>query len=53
MPDFEKSFSDYLDSNDYDRLQGTLLSAIRAAYNAGWIAAGGEEPKSQDEQPTE
>lgn len=39
---FEKEFSDYLDSDAYDKAEDMLFSAVRAAYIAGWKAAGGD-----------
>lgn len=40
--DFEKAFSDFLDSEVYDRGEDALFALIRAAFIAGWKAAGGE-----------
>jgi hypothetical protein len=36
---FEKSFADYLNSEQYDSAEQQLFSAIRAAYRAGWLDA--------------
>ena len=41
---FEKTFSDYLESRDYDQASEALFTIIRSAYLAGWTAAGGEPP---------
>lgn len=38
---FERAFSDYLDSAEYDRLTECLFAAARSAFLAGWQAAGG------------
>ena len=48
MPDFEKSFSDFLDSKEYDKSEEALFSMLRIAYKAGWLAAGGELPNLHD-----
>ena len=39
---FEKSFSDFLDSSQYDQAAEALFSMVRIAYIAGWKAAGGD-----------
>ena len=44
---FEKAFSDYLESPEYDAAEDALFSAIRAAFLAGWKAACGEVPEAQ------
>ena len=38
---FEKAFSNYLEHKDYDEAEDALFSIIRAAFLAGWHAAGG------------
>lgn len=40
--EFEKSFSDFLDSKEYDQAEEALFSMARIAYIAGWKAAGGD-----------
>ena len=45
--DFEKSFSDFLDRKEYDEAHSALFSIVRAAYKAGWSAAGGNPPTPQ------
>jgi len=42
MKDFELSFSDFIDSTEYDKAEGAVFSLVRLAYKAGWLAAGGE-----------
>ena len=42
--DFEKSFSDFLETREFDQASEILFSLMRSAYLAGWIAAGGEPP---------
>ena len=52
MEKIEKSFSDFLESDEYDRLEegerehleSMLFAMMRAGYKAGWLAAGGELP---------
>jgi len=49
MVEFEKAFGDFVESEEYDRfeneetekLRNILFAVLRAAYKAGWIAAGG------------
>jgi len=48
MQDFEKSFSEFLDSKEYDKSEEALFSMLRIAYKVGWLAAGGELPNLQD-----
>ena len=42
--DFEKSFSDFLETHAYDQASELLFALIRNAYLAGWKAAGGTPP---------
>ena len=44
--DFEKSFSDFLESKGCDKMQDTVFTLLRQAYLAGWTAAGGDEKRS-------
>ncbi len=39
---FESKFEEYLESDAYEKSEGLLFSAVRAAYKAGWRAAGGD-----------
>lgn len=39
--EFEARFSEFLDSKPYDEAEGALFSMLRAAFAAGWRAAGG------------
>ena len=48
MHDFEKAFSDFIDRREYGSAQNALFSMIRIAFTAGWLAAGGNPPKSQN-----
>lgn len=45
--DFELSFANFLEDVAYDKASDALFVAIRAAYLAGWKAAGGKEPQTQ------
>ena len=42
--DFEKTFSDFLETKEFDQASEVLFSLMRSAYLAGWLAAGGEPP---------
>ena len=46
---FEKCFSDYLDSKEYDQAERDLFSIIRLSFAEGWHAAGGDLPQSLKE----
>lgn len=46
--DFEKAFDDFLDRREYDEAENALFSMVRIAFLAGWKAAGGDAPKSQE-----
>jgi hypothetical protein len=39
MPDFEASFGEFLDGEDYDKAENDLFSIARIAFTAGWEAA--------------
>ena len=45
--DFEHAFSEFLDRREYDEAENALFSIVRAAFIAGWKAAGGTPPQSQ------
>ena len=45
---FEKTFSDFLDSSEYDMAEEALFSMIRRAYIAGWKAAGGDVDTAEE-----
>lgn len=47
MPDFEKSFGDFLDRREYDKAETALFSMVRISFLAGWLAAGGNAPPPQ------
>ena len=46
--EFEKAFSDFLESRDCDDAEDALFSIIRMSFLAGWRAARGEAPEPQD-----
>ena len=45
--DFEEAFSSFLERREYDEAEGALFAIVRAAFLAGWNAAGGEPPTPQ------
>ena len=45
---FENAFSDFLDCREYDDAQEYIFSVARAAFAAGWKAAGGTMPTQTD-----
>ena len=44
---FELAFSNFLERQEYDETEATLFAVVRAAFLAGWKAAGGEPPEPQ------
>lgn len=44
--DFEEAFGNFIDRREYDSVESALFTALRAAFIAGWKAAGGELPVS-------
>lgn len=47
---FEIAFSHFLDCREYDDAQDYIFSVARAAFAAGWKAAGGEVSSQSEEQ---
>ena len=41
--DYEEAFGRFLEQTEYDEAEDALFSLVRAAFQAGWLAAGGEE----------
>lgn len=39
--EFEEAFSEFLDRQTYDEAESALFDVVRAAFLAGWKAAGG------------
>ena len=44
---FELAFSTFLEQHEYDEAESYLFTMMRAAFAAGWQAAGGETPHSK------
>lgn len=44
---FESAFSSFLDRHEYDDAESALFDIVRAAFLAGWRAAGGEGPQAE------
>ena len=44
---FEAAFSSFLDRHEYDDAESALFEIVRAAFLAGWRAAGGEGPQAE------
>ena len=45
--EFESAFGAFLDRHEYDDAENALFSIVRAAFAAGWLAAGGEPPQPE------
>lgn len=45
--EFEFAFSNFLERREYDEAENALFSVVRAAFLAGWEAAGGKLPEPQ------
>ena len=45
--DREQAFDDFLETRVWDAAQQALFDALRAAFLAGWMAAGGELPREE------
>ena len=41
---FEEAFGEFLDTREYDRIEEAIFKFARAAFEAGWKAAGGAVP---------
>ena len=41
--EYEEAFGRFLERAEYDEAEDALFSLVRAAFQAGWLAAGGEE----------
>lgn len=40
---FEEAFGEFLDSPEYDKVEEAIFHLARAAFEAGWKAAGGKK----------
>lgn len=45
---FELAFGNFLERQEYDEAEAALFAIVRAAFLAGWQAAGGDMLKKQD-----
>ena len=45
---FELAFSNFLERQEYDEAEAALFAIVRAAFLAGWQAAGGTVPEMQN-----
>lgn len=45
--EFEAAFSCFLERHEYDDAESVLFEIVRAAFLAGWRAAGGEYPSAE------
>ena len=45
--DFEAAFDAFLDRHEYDDAESALFAIVRAAFPAGWLAAGGDAPQPE------
>lgn len=45
--EFERAFDLFLERQEYDEAESGLFAIVRAAFLAGWRAAGGELPLPQ------
>ena len=41
--EFDKAFSDFLDDEEYERVNDALFELIQTAFTAGWRAALGSD----------
>ena len=44
--EFEEAFGQFLEQEEYDNASSALFSLARAAFQAGWLAAGGTPHES-------
>ena len=42
---FEAAFDAFLERREYDEAQQAQFALVRAAFLAGWLAAGGDRPQ--------
>ena len=47
IKEFDRSFSDFLEREEYDKAANALFSITLMAFKAGWLAAGGTPLKPQ------
>ncbi len=47
---FELKFGEILESEEYERAEQALFEVVRAAFEAGWKAAGGTVPSRENSE---
>lgn len=45
--EYEGAFGKFLETAEYNALEGALFDIVRLSFEAGWKAAGGEPPVPQ------
>ena len=45
--DYEEAYGNFLERHEYDDVEAMIFSLVRAAFRAGWEAAGGTLPEPQ------
>ena len=45
--DYEEAFGNFLERHEYDDVETQIFSLVRAAFRAGWEAAGGTLPEPE------
>ena len=45
--EYEAAFGRFLEQEEYDEAEDALFSLARAAFQAGWLAAGGREAQPE------
>ena len=45
--DYEEAFGNFLERHEYDDVETQIFSLVRAAFCAGWEAAGGTLPEPE------
>lgn len=45
--EFEQAFDEFLEHPEYDGAENAIFALTRAAFLAGWLAAGGEQPQTE------
>lgn len=45
--DYEEAFGNFLERHEYDDVEALVFALVRAAFRAGWEAAGGTLPESE------
>lgn len=45
--DYEEAFGNFLERHEYDDVETLIFTLVRAAFHAGWEAAGGTPPEPE------